>query len=92
MAIFYPQNLIDETIACFKEEDNLDLSVETAIEYLDSLGGLFLAFADRRTSADALCVREVLEAAPSPLKSEPVFSKPEAGPRILNTKGASYSI
>lgn len=31
----------------FKEENNLDLSRETANEFLDSLAGLFFAFAKK---------------------------------------------
>lgn len=41
----YSQNLIQETIKVFKEEDGVDISVDTAIEYLNQLSGLFLAFA-----------------------------------------------
>ena len=33
---------------CFKEEDGLDLSPEQANEYLHSMAGLFLAFAEKR--------------------------------------------
>ena len=44
----FSQNLIDETIRCFKEEDGLDLSPEQANEYLNSMAGLFLAFAEKR--------------------------------------------
>ena len=44
----FSQNLIDETIRCFKEEDGLDLSPEQANEYLHSMAGLFLAFAEKR--------------------------------------------
>lgn len=44
----FSQNLIDETIQCFKEEDGLDLSLEQANEYLHSMAGLFLAFAEKR--------------------------------------------
>lgn len=40
----YSEKLIQETISCFKEEDNLNISEEMANEYLDSLSGLFLAF------------------------------------------------
>ena len=44
----FSQNLINETIQCFKEEDGLDLSPEQANEYLHSLAGLFLSFAEKR--------------------------------------------
>jgi len=42
----FSQNLIEETIECFKKENNLNISEETANEYLESLAGLYLAFAD----------------------------------------------
>ncbi len=44
----FSQNLIEETIQCFKEEDGLDISAETANQYLENLSGLFLVFADYR--------------------------------------------
>ncbi len=47
----YSQSLIEETVKCFFEENNLIISNKTAIEYLDSMSGLFLSFADRKTSA-----------------------------------------
>jgi len=43
----YSDKLIQEAIKNFKEENGLDISVETAIEYLDGLSGLFLAFAKK---------------------------------------------
>lgn len=46
MPIFSP-NLIQETIACFREEDGLIITPETANEYLDALSGLFLVLADK---------------------------------------------
>ena len=48
MYLFSPK-LIQETIEVFKEEDGLDISVETANDYLDSLAGLFLVIADSNT-------------------------------------------
>lgn len=85
MEIKYSQKLIEETIKCFKEEDNLDISAETACEYLDSLGGLFLAFADRKPSADTLCVAEG-SCASSISKVGPLFPKPEAGLRCIKSE------
>lgn len=49
----YSEKLINETIKVFKEEDNLDISIETACDYLDSLSGLFLAFTDNSQPANA---------------------------------------
>ena len=43
----YSEKLTEETIKVFKEENNLNISEETANEYLDSLAGLFLAFAKK---------------------------------------------
>jgi hypothetical protein len=40
----YSEKIIQETIKIFKEEEGLDISEETANEYCDNLGGLFLAF------------------------------------------------
>lgn len=45
MSHHYSPELISEAILCFKEEDGLDISEETAEEYLNGLSGLFLAFA-----------------------------------------------
>jgi hypothetical protein len=42
----YPKKLVDECILVFKDEDDVSLSEEEAGQILDSLGGLFLAFAD----------------------------------------------
>lgn len=55
----YSQNLINKTIEVFKKEDGLEISAETACEYLDSLGGLFLAFANKEAPADAFGVAGV---------------------------------
>jgi hypothetical protein len=41
----FSHNLIGDTIKCFKEENNLELTPEKANEYLHSLAGLYLAFA-----------------------------------------------
>lgn len=44
MSKFSPQ-LVSDTIACFKEEDGIELTQEQAIEALESFAGLYLAFA-----------------------------------------------
>lgn len=44
MSFQFSQKLIEETILCFKEEDGLDISEQTANEYLMSLSNLYLAF------------------------------------------------
>lgn len=44
MSFQFSKNLIKETILCFKEEDDLDISEETANEYLMSLSNLYLAY------------------------------------------------
>lgn len=41
----FNDKLIQETITVFREEDGLELTPEEACVYLQSLGGLFLAFA-----------------------------------------------
>jgi hypothetical protein len=46
----YSNDLINRTIKCFKEEHNHIINRETAIEYLDRLGGLFLVFAESPTN------------------------------------------
>ncbi len=56
----FSENLIQETIAVFKDEDGFDISPEIANEYLEALSGLFLAFArpsildDGQTSPDLI--------------------------------------
>lgn len=40
----YSKKLIDETIKVFKEENNIILSREMAVAYLNNMAGLFLAF------------------------------------------------
>lgn len=50
----YPQNLVDECILVFKEEDNVILSEQEAEEVLDSLGGLYLAFSKTNASRTPL--------------------------------------
>lgn len=46
MSFQYSQKLRDEIIKCFKEEHDYDIeSNEQADEFLDSLAGLFEAFA-----------------------------------------------
>lgn len=47
----YSSSIIKETIECFLLENDLIISEEEAVGYLNSLSGLFLAFADRKTSA-----------------------------------------
>jgi hypothetical protein len=44
----YSYKLIQETIEVFKEEDNLNISEETASEYSYSMAGLFLAFVKKQ--------------------------------------------
>ncbi len=46
----YSEKLLKETISVFKKEDHLDVSPEIACEYLDNLGGLFLAFTKKSES------------------------------------------
>lgn len=45
MFLRYSPELIEETIACLKDEHNITISPEEACQYLDSLSGLFLAYA-----------------------------------------------
>lgn len=42
--IEYSEELIQKCIRIFKEEEGLDISSETAVEYLRRLGALYLAF------------------------------------------------
>ena len=58
MFLFSPK-LIEETILVFREENGIELSPEIANEYLEDLSGLFLAFADRKTPDNTLCVSGV---------------------------------
>ena len=41
----FSNNLIQDCIKSFKEENGVDISVETAIEYLSSFARLYLTFA-----------------------------------------------
>jgi hypothetical protein len=49
-----------ETIQCFKEENNLDISPELANEYLNSMSGLFLAFEEKHSRQASTEAGEVL--------------------------------
>ncbi|MDB5204853.1 MAG: hypothetical protein JWP09_881 [Candidatus Taylorbacteria bacterium] len=66
MLFLFSKKLIDRTIKCFKEEDGLDISEETANEYLNGLSGLFLAFADS-------------ESGPAPLGADGLASRSKSG-------------
>jgi hypothetical protein len=59
----FSKELIEQCIACFKEEDNVTLSEEEAIAVLLSLGSLFLAFAvsERRDVPRGLSPRDGAE-------------------------------
>ncbi|MBU4536721.1 hypothetical protein KJ603_01625 [Patescibacteria group bacterium] len=48
MLFKFSENLINETIQCFKEENNLDISKKQANEYLDSFADLYLVFNNER--------------------------------------------
>lgn len=54
MTFTFSQNLISNCIKSFKEENGVDISAETANEYLNSMAGLFLAFAEGRPVPTAL--------------------------------------
>ena len=58
----FSQELVDETIRCFLEENGLVLSQNEAIEALNNLAGLFLAFVpvDRRTNPARIRARGVV--------------------------------
>jgi hypothetical protein len=49
----FSQKLIGETIKCFKEENNLDISPEQANEYLKYFAGLYLAFTNAKETDSA---------------------------------------
>lgn len=42
--MIFSEELIQECIRVFKEENELDITRDTAIEYLQQLTGLYLAF------------------------------------------------
>lgn len=44
MTFQYSKELVQECIKVFKEDHGLDISEETATEYLDSFANLYLAF------------------------------------------------
>ena len=50
----FSQNLIQDYIKSFKEENGVDISAETAIEYLNSFARLYLTMA-RIEGADPGC-------------------------------------
>jgi hypothetical protein len=47
----FSQELIRETIACFKEENGIDISPEEANQYLHAFANLFLAFASGNSNS-----------------------------------------
>lgn len=46
MSVAYSHLLIEDTIKCFLEEDNIVITQEQAIEYLDSTSRLFLVLGE----------------------------------------------
>jgi len=42
----YDEKLINETIKCFKEENDIDITPEQANEHLNCFADLYLAFAE----------------------------------------------
>jgi hypothetical protein len=50
----YSKELIAECIACFRDEDGIELTKDEAAEYLAGLGGLFHAFATSAQSETVL--------------------------------------
>ena len=54
MPFTFSKSLIQDCINSFKQENEVDISAETANEYLNNMAGLFLAFAKRRTDPTAL--------------------------------------
>lgn len=55
----YSSELIELTIKVFKEENDLDISEETANEYLNSFAGLYLAFAKNKVKGGWILVKNV---------------------------------
>ena len=52
----FSKKLIDDCIKSFKEENGVDISAETAIEYLSSFARLYLTFVRiENESADPVC-------------------------------------
>jgi len=49
----FSQKLIQDCIKNFKEENGVDISAETANEYLNNMAGLFLAFTEKRPDPNA---------------------------------------
>lgn len=75
----FSPNLINRTVRHFKKKYNLDISAETASEYLDGFSGLFLAFVEINNRRTAHRADGGYSAS---LQNDPAFPKPEAGPRL----------
>ncbi len=56
MPFTFSKSLIQDCIKNFKEENEVDISAETANEYLNNMAGLYLAFTEKRTDPTALAV------------------------------------
>ena len=54
----YSPKLIAECIACFRDEDGIDITEDKAETYLRGLGGLFRAFAMSEAAARAALAAE----------------------------------
>jgi hypothetical protein len=54
MAYQFSQKLIERLITSFKKENEVDISIETANEYLNSFADLYLAFARQRPGQPTL--------------------------------------
>ena len=85
MSFQFSQKLIDDCITNFKDEHGVDISAETANEYLNSFARLYMTMMRIEAETHFALMRECVSAPALSYPSINLGMKPERPLNILNT-------